>query len=456
MDILFIIPNSSKKIYQDLANSFSAIEPPTWALMLASSVKKNNFSCSILDCDALRLTEEEAINEIISSECKLACFVLYGQQPNQGTFLMIGANSLAQKLKKTNSSIKTAFIGSHTSALPLEVLSYSFVDFVFINEGVYALNDLLKTNLVDNLHKVNGIGYKDKENNKILNKASILVPQEKLNEDLPGYAWEMLPKKNKVLDLYRAHYWHSFFSEKDRTPFASVYSSLGCKFGCNFCMINIVNRTSTDPGSHAANFKIMRHWDPIHFVNNLEILANYGVKTLRLSDEMFFLNKKFYVPILKEIIKRGLKFNMWAYARIDTIREDQLTLFKEAGINWLCPGIEAGNQIVRKDIEKGRFKETNIRDVIGLVNKYDINILANYIFGLPEDNIDRMNETLDLAMELNTEHANFYPCQALPGSPLYFEAKKIIGKYLKNLKNMPFFHMSANLSEQNTVHLKKY
>ena len=138
----------------------------------------------------------------------------------------------------------------------------------------------------------------------------------------------------------------------------------------------------------------------------------------------FFLNKKFYVPILKEIIKRGLKFNMWAYARIDTIREDQLTLFKEAGINWLCPGIEAGNQIVRKDIEKGRFKETNIRDVIGLVNKYDINILANYIFGLPEDNIDSMNETLDLAMELNTEHANFYPCQALPGSPLYFEAKK--------------------------------
>jgi hypothetical protein len=35
-----------------------------------------------------------------------------------------------------------------------------------------------------------------------------------------------------------------------------------------------------------------------------------------------------------------------------------------------------------------------------------------------------MQETLDLAMELNTEHANFYPCQALPGSPLYFEAKK--------------------------------
>ena len=424
MDVLFIIPNSSKKIYQNLANNFSAIETPTWALLLASSMRKYDYSCEILDCDALRLNEEEAIEQINSSKCRLALFVLYGQQPNQGTFLMYGASRLAQKLRNNHPEIKIGFVGSHISALPKEVLANDFVDFVFINEGVYALRDLLKTNLKDNLKNVSGIGFKDADQNLILNKPSVLVPNEKMNIDLPGYAWDLLPKKNKTLDLYRAHYWHSFFSDKDRSPFAAVYSSLGCKFGCNFCMINILNRTSINDDAKSSDFKIMRHWDPMHFVDQLEILANFGVKTLRISDEMFFLNKKYYVPILQEIIKRGLKFNMWAYARIDTIREDQLELFKKAGINWLCPGIESGNQIVRKDIEKGRFKETNIREVIKMVNSYDINILGNYIFGLPEDNIERMNETLDLALELNTEHANFYPAQALPGSPLYFEAKK--------------------------------
>ena len=50
-----------------------------------------------------------------------------------------------------------------------------------------------------------------KDQNLILNKPSILVPNEKINTDLPGYAWDLLPKKNKTLDLYRAHYWHSFF-----------------------------------------------------------------------------------------------------------------------------------------------------------------------------------------------------------------------------------------------------
>lgn len=424
MDVLFIIPNSSKKIYQNLANNFSAIETPTWALLLASSMRKYDYSCEILDCDALRLNEEEAIEQINNSKCRLALFVLYGQQPNQGTFLMYGASRLAQKLRNNHPEIKIGFVGSHISALPKEVLANDFVDFVFINEGVYALRDLLKTNLKDDLKNVSGIGFKDADQNLILNKPSVLVPNEKMNVDLPGYAWDLLPKKNNTLDLYRAHYWHSFFSDKDRSPFAAVYSSLGCKFGCNFCMINILNRTSINDDAKSSDFKIMRHWDPMHFVDQLEILANFGVKTLRISDEMFFLNKKYYVPILQEIIKRGLKFNMWAYARIDTIREDQLELFKKAGINWLCPGIEAGNQIVRKDIEKGRFKETNIREVIKMVNSYDINILGNYIFGLPEDNIERMNETLDLALELNTEHANFYPAQALPGSPLYFEAKK--------------------------------
>ena len=439
IDVLFIIPNSAKKLYQGLANNFSAVETPTWALLLASSMRKYNYSCEILDCDAMRLTDEEAVKNINNSKCKLALFVLYGQQPNQGTFLMYGATKLAEKLKQDHPEIKIGFVGSHTSALPKEVLSYPFVDFVFLNEGVYALRDLLKTNLKDKLNNVAGIGYKDKENNLILNKSNKLVANENMNEDLPGYSWDLLPKNKKPLDLYRSHYWHSFFSEKDRSPFAAVYSSLGCKFGCNFCMINILNRTSISDDAKSSDFKIMRHWDPIFFVDQLEVLADYGVKTLRLSDEMFFLNKKYYVPILQEIIKRGLKFNMWAYARIDTIREDQLELFKKAGINWLCPGIEAGNQVVRTNIEKGKFKETNIREVIKMVNSFDINILGNYIFGLPEDNIDTMNETLELALELNTEHANFYPAQAVPGSPLYFEAKKKNWEMPKSYEEYAFF-----------------
>jgi radical SAM superfamily enzyme YgiQ (UPF0313 family) len=351
------------------------------------------------------------------------CFVVYGQNPNAGTTSMIGAIALAAALRDARPDLKTCFVGSHVSALPHEVLAYDFVDFVLINEGGYALKQLLSSNLVDDLDRVEGLGRKDELGAPVFSRPGTVVPQGRMDTDLPGYAWDLLPYDKKPLDLYRAHFWHTNFSHAKRTPFAAVYTSLGCQFACNFCMINIVNRTDPRPNAHAADFRGMRFWSPEFVLDGLERLADYGVETLRISDEMFFLNRSYYVPILEGIIARGLKFNLWTYARIDTIRGDQLDLFKRAGVNWLCLGIEAGNQNVRLDIEKGRFKDVNIREVVAKIRDHGINVLGNYIFGFPEDTFATMQETLDLALELNTEHANFYPCQALPGSPLYFLAK---------------------------------
>lgn len=153
-------------------------------------------------------------------------------------------------------------------------------------------------------------------------------------------------------------------------------------------------------------------------------LADMGVRTLRISDEMFFLNRKYYEPVLQQAIARGFGFNMWTYSRVDTVRKDMLELFKRAGVNWLALGVEAGNQLVRQEVSKGSFQEVNIREVCEKINDADINIISNYIFGFPEDTLDTMQETLELALELNTEMANMYPCQALPGSPMFHIARK--------------------------------
>ena len=84
-------------------------------------------------------------------------------------------------------------------------------------------------------------------------------------------------------------------------------------------------------------------------------LADLGVQTLRISDEMFFLNRKYYKPILEDIVENQFGFNMWAYSRIDTVRNDMLDIFKKAGVNWIALGVEAGNQIVRQEVSKGIF-----------------------------------------------------------------------------------------------------
>ena len=303
------------------------------------------------------------------------------------------------------------------------MLSLKSVDIILLNEGVYALNNLLNSNLGSDLSTIKGIGHKI-NGHPILNSPEKVVPQDRMDEDLPGYAWELLPYKSKPLDLYRSHFWHAGFDHDARTPFAAIYTSLGCQFACNFCMINIINRFDNEEGVDASNSRGMRFWSPSWVKREMEKLARLGVKTLRISDEMFFLNRKYYTPILENCISENYDFNMWTYSRVDSVRPAALEMFKEAGVNWLALGIEAGNQEVRQEVSKGTFREINIRDVCNTISNSDINIISNYIFGFPDDTHETMKQTLDLALELNTEMANMYPCQALPGSPLYNTAKK--------------------------------
>lgn len=428
MDALFVNPGSAAKAYQALAQTYSAIEPPTWALLLAESCRAKGFEVGILDCDAERLNLTESVARIDTLKPRLIVMVVYGQNPNSGTTSMIGALALARAIKAAAINSPVCFVGSHTSALPLEVLSEDSVDLVLLNEGVYAVHNVLKSNLGDDLAQIKGIGYKRRDPGgglfPILNAPERVVPQDRMDLDLPGYAWDLLPYKLKPLDLYRAHFWHADFDHEKRTPFAAIYTSLGCSFACDFCMINIVNRVDNSDGVNAADSKGMRFWSPDWVRREMRKLADIGVKTLRISDEMFFLNKRYYTPILENAINDDFGFNIWTYSRIDTVRRDALNLFKKAGVNWLALGVEAGNQIVRQEVSKGSFKEVNIRQVCKTINDAEIKIISNYIFGFPDDNLDTMQETLNLALELNTEMANMYPCQALPGSPMYYTAKR--------------------------------
>ncbi len=437
IDCLFVSPNSSEEAYQDLSIIYSAIEPPTWSLLLAQACRSKGFEVSILDCDAERLSLKNSLERIEELSPRIVCFVVYGQNPNSGTTSMIGATALAAYIRENSPNYPICFVGSHTSALPREVLSFSYVDFVLLNEGVYALQNLLLTDLKNELHKVKGIGWKQ-DGRPTLNPPEMVVPQERIDQDLPGYAWDLLPYKKRPLDLYRAHFWHAEFAHEKRTPFAAIYTSLGCRFSCDFCMINIVNRVNNEDNVNASHSKGMRFWSPDFILKEFEKLANLGVSTIRISDEMFFLDKRYFDPLLDGLIERDLDLKMWAYSRVDTVRDRFLTKFKEAGIGWLALGIEAGSQLVRQEVSKGTFKEVNIREVCETVRKNEINVISNYIFGFPEDTLETMEKTLNLALELNTEMANMYPCQALPGSPMYHNALKKGWELPSNFKGYAF------------------
>ena len=436
LDILIVAPSASEKLYQDLSSDFAAKEPNIWTGLLANSCRSKGFGVAIYDTEALRPTLEDAVDDIASHNPRVVLFVVTGQNPNASTAAMTGAVELAERVKEESPQLHISFVGPHVNALPVETVGrHSFIDTVFTNEGVYALNNLLSTDLKDSsLSRVRGICYRDSEGHIHLNNPERIVPQDRLEVDLPGMAFDLMPDFSN----YRTSSWHANYCDEDRSPFASIYTSLGCIFKCEFCMINIINRTSNDLSSVSSDFNKFRYWNPEFTIKTFDHLAKSGVKQIKVADEMWVLKPQHFMKLCDMMIERQYGFNIWAYTRVDTVKPHYLEKLKKAGVNWLAIGIEAGNQKIRREITKGKFEDINIREVVKMIQDAGINVCANYIFGLGHDDWDTMQETLSLALELNAETSNMYCATALPGSPLFLKATQEGWKLPQNYSEFGF------------------
>ena len=428
-DVVFISPNNAAVNYQSLAKSYSAIEPPTWALLLAESVRTAGYTPRIIDCLAEGLPDSDIVQQLVEMSPRLICFVVFGQNVNAGTTNMGGAIRLASKIKDTGVNTPIGFIGSHVQALPEETLMREpSIDYVFLNEGVYALRDLLALESVElsDIEMVRGLAVRV-DNKVVFTGPPGMVQQDKMDELMPGYAWDLLPKKKSPLDLYRSPYWHAEYNSEFRTPYAAIQTSIGCQFKCSFCMINLINKNDDAPESVASDYSGMRFWSAEFVEKEFSKLVGLGVKTIRITDEMFLLNKKYYRPIINALIRlnKNDDLRIWAYSRIDTVpNPDELIKIRKAGIRWLCLGIESGDKSIRLEVAKGKFEQVDVEKVVAQVEAAGINVMANYIYGLPGDTPETIEKTFDLSAKLNTLGWNTYAAMALPGSPLYAKAKK--------------------------------
>ena len=103
----------------------------------------------------------------------------------------------------------------------------------------------------------------------MLTNTEHVVPQERLETDLPGIAYDLMPP----LKNYRTSSWYANYHDEDRSPFASIYTSLGCIFQCEFCMNNIINRNDNKHDKSSRDFSTFIFWDSEVTIKQLDYLA---------------------------------------------------------------------------------------------------------------------------------------------------------------------------------------
>lgn len=385
------------------------VNPPIGLGYIAAVLEENGIAVSILDANALDLSEE-AVAEHIGAD-----------RPNiVGISTMTPAHTyavnVAQLIKKKNDDCLLVAGGPHATALPGRLLAEGF-DVIVRGEGEYAFLDLARGK---KLETIAGISFRQGETVQHNSDR----PAIRDVDGLPFPAWHLLPSNGVDLP-----YLSTFTRYR---PWAPIVTSRGCPFGCYYCTKHIFGR-------------FFRARSPQNVLSELRYLKDkLHVREIDVYDDCFNFDLRRAEEILDLIIAEGLDltFRFSNGLRADRITEDLVAKMKAAGTDYVAFGIESGDQDVLNKIPKGVTLDM-IRSAVSLTKRAGITVTGFFMLGLVGDTKETMRKTIDFAKELDLDVASFGITTPYPGTGLWEMVMKDGQLLTSNLDEL--FHTSGRM-----------
>jgi anaerobic magnesium-protoporphyrin IX monomethyl ester cyclase len=217
---------------------------------------------------------------------------------------------------------------------------------------------------------------------------------------MPFPAWDLLHLKSYRLPLVAS-------------PYLIVETSRGCPYSCDFCVAPL----------HQGQRFLQRSAAAI--VDEIERgRRELGVRYFYLWGDTVTLNVKAFAEVCDEIVARQLDVHWFGNARADNLVDPAFVhLLKRSGCWMLGMGIESASADTRRDMIK-QLEDEKIRAAFANLRHAGIRSLAFFIFGYPGDTVALMDRTVDYALELDADFANFYPAVPYPGTELYDKCRR--------------------------------
>ncbi|HKG22784.1 MAG TPA: radical SAM protein [Blastocatellia bacterium] len=244
------------------------------------------------------------------------------------------------------------------------------------------------------LSEVPGIVYRDESGEiranpnapPIKNLDDVAFPARHLLEDVKKY--------RPILSSFR------------KEPVFTIFSSRGCTHRCLFCF-------------QAEKVRGVRFRTARNVVDEIQDgIERLGAREYKFLDDLFTVNHPRVFEICKEIKRRGLKFPWFVSGRVDTVNKRLLSAMREAGCYGILFGVESGVQKNLDMLRKGQTVE-QIRRAVRDAKSVGMKVNTPFIFGIPGETFEEGLETIDFAIELNGDIANFHTLAPYPGTELY-------------------------------------
>jgi radical SAM superfamily enzyme YgiQ (UPF0313 family) len=124
------------------------------------------------------------------------------------------------------------------------------------------------------------------------------------------------------------------------------------------------------------------------------------------------------MSIAKEIKSRKLDFTWFASACVNQVDKPLLKAFREAGCWAILFGAESGVQKNLNSIRKGTTPE-QIRKAVKAAKEVGLRVSTPFMFGIPGETFEEGLQTIQFAIDLDPDIANFHAITPFPGTHLY-------------------------------------
>lgn len=378
-NIHYIEPYAFKKADQN-----NAIRPNLGILYVASSLRKQTgIIPTIIDANADNLTLIQIKSIVAREQPNIVGFSVL-------TFNLLNCLEVCKIIKAASPSTKICFGGWHPTLYPYETLSFPEVDYVIMGEGEVSFPELIKLiNKPSNeLSQINGIGYKDANNQIQLNNHRWPTPNL---DNLPFPAYDLVGKK-KYTNLLAC-----------TDKLANIVTSRGCPHACIFCDMRQTK---------------YRYRSPMNIIEEIKLLTKKGIKEFFIQDDNFSINKKRTLEFCNLLINSNLNIKYKISSRVDYLDDEQMYYLKASGCHRIYFGVESGSQNILNTLQKG-ITIDQIENAFLLARKHKIDTFAYIMIGNPNETKQDIKKTLSLIKKIKPKHLHCSICTPMPGTRLY-------------------------------------
>jgi anaerobic magnesium-protoporphyrin IX monomethyl ester cyclase len=300
--------------------------------------------------------------------------------------------------------------GPHPQFMAEETLAHGWVTAIVRGEGEAVFPELLEALAArDDPSTVRGIICRD-------GLRIVTTP------DADPLDLETLPLPARhLVDLNR---YHASLSGRPLTP---LITSRGCPGACHFC------------SSSSFFGRLWRCRSAEAVLSELdEIYERYGFRAVAFMDDNFTLAPGRVERIAEGIMERGHDLKWWTFSRVDTIvaNPGMVARMAASGAAMVYMGIESGS----KDTRNSLGKDTQSPDLfraVDLLRRHGIESFGSYIIGNLNEGVVDVEKTIDLAIRLDTNVAQFSILTPYPGTRLFEEVReRIFSRRWKNFDGM--------------------